>query len=237
MNQSHENNFESCVALKADDKILKMIDTDRYNTEHSGDLSCLFRQMFRFGPQNHDHELEVKAIKNEVIDRLSGRSSDQVYALWQELGIDRETISSFMKTFAIKDAAGKEYDRIIPEDSAVIFLWFRYGIYFWDELGGEFGIYTYVWLYGFFFPQEIFAIPMPRAVTADQNKFFQQNDNRFCREMTMGTVIRLILLYQDEEKAKSRFFEPDITWRNSKIKCNPDWAHKLRAACGCSPEQ
>lgn len=215
--------------LQVNDKILNVIDQERYDSEHSGDLSCLLRKILFFPAPRSSNKTEIAAVKNKVMGQLSGRNSEEVYALWQELGIDRKTISAFMKTFAVADAAGAAYDKIIPADCALFFVWFRYGIYPWEGLGGEFGIYTYVWLYGFFFPDEIFAIPSPRAVTDQKNQFFNHNYDLFWRQMTMGLVIKLILLYQDEKKAKSCLFEPDLTWKNSKINCNPDWKNKLQA--------
>lgn len=217
------------LPLQVNDQILQVIDQDRYDSEHSEDLSCLLRKILFFKKTRSSNKSAIAAVKNEVIGQLSRRNREEVYSLWQELGIDGQTISAFMKTFAVEDAAGAIYDKIIPADCALIFVWFRYGIYPWEGLGGEFGIYTYVWLYGFFFPDEIFAIPSPQSETDKQRQFFDHNYDLFCRQMTMELVIKLILLYQDEKKAKSAFFEPDLTWKNSKINCNPDWKNKLQA--------
>jgi hypothetical protein len=163
----------------------------------------------------------------EIIREMSTRNRKAVLGQWEECGLDQTTAEYYMDYFALRDDEGKKYDLIIPADPATIFVWYRYEVHCWEEIGSVFGIYIYIWLYGFFFPSLMFEIPSRKDMSADEYKFLYENHKKFEYEMTMRRVVELILLYKNERNMNSLFFEPDIPTRP--ICCNEEWRKKLES--------
>lgn len=163
----------------------------------------------------------------ELIRQISTRDREAVIKLWEECGIDRTTAEYYMDYFALKDNEGKKFDLIIPSDPATVFVWYRYEVYCWEEIGFDFGIYIYVFIYGFFFPHLIFEIPSRCEMSTKEYKFLYDKSEEFEYGMTMGRTVELILLYKNEENMHSVLFESDIP--THPIECNQEWRDKLLA--------
>ncbi len=168
---------------------------------------------------------DADKFRSDIIRQISTRSREAVLKQWEKCGIDRETAEYYMDYFAVRDTEDNKFDLIIPDDPATVFVWFFYEVYSWEEIGYRFGIYTYIWLYGFFFPEQIFDIPSPNEMSKEKYKLLYDNSEKFEYGMTMRRVVELILLYQNESNMNSQFFEPDIPTRP--IECNPEWREKL----------
>ena len=126
---------------------------------------------------------------------------------------------------ALKDSEGNKCDLIIPGDPATIFVWYCYEVYCWEEIGSDFGIYIYVWIYGFLFPHLTFEIPSREDIDDEKYNFLYNNYDKFAHGITMGKVVELILLYKNENNMNNRFFEPDIP--TQPVCCNLEWQNKL----------
>jgi hypothetical protein len=163
--------------------------------------------------------------RRELIRQISTRDREAVIKLWEDCGIDRTTAEYYMDCFALKDNEGKKFDLIIPSDPATAFLWYRYEVYCWEEIGNDFGIYIYVFVYGFFFPHLIFEASAFNEISNEDLRFLEDNFEQFERKMTMGRTVELILLYKNERNMHSRFFESDLPFGS--VYCNQEWREKL----------
>lgn len=161
----------------------------------------------------------------ELIRQISTRDREAVIKLWEDCGIDRTTAEYYMDFFALKDNEGKKFDLIIPADPATIFIWYRFGIFYWGDAAYQFGIYTYFFVYGFFFPHLIFEASAFNEISNEDLRFLEDNFEQFERKMTMGRTVELILLYQNEANMNSRWFDQDIITRP--VECNTEWRKKL----------
>ena len=168
---------------------------------------------------------DAEKYRFDIIRQISTRNREAVLKQWEACGINRETAEYYMDYFAVKDNDDNKFDLIIPDDPATVLVWFFYQIYSWEEIGYRFGIYTYIWLYGFFFPEQIFDIPSPNEMSKEKYKLLYDNSEKFEYGMTMRRIVELLLLYQNKSNMNSQFFEPDIPTRS--IECNPEWREKL----------
>ena len=130
-----------------------------------------------------------------------------------------------MDYFALKDNEGKKNDLIIPSDPATVFLCYRYEVYCWWEISYQFGIYTYVFVYGFFFPDRIFEASSLNEISNEDLGFLEDNYEQFEHKMTMERTVELILLYKSEANMNSVLFEPDMLTHS--VECNQEWREKL----------
>ncbi len=168
---------------------------------------------------------------HDLIAQLSARNEDAIYALWANYGIDKATARHYMDFFALKDDNGTAYNLMIPADSALIFVWYRYrlcNIDCWEELCCDFGIYTYVFIYGFLFPQKMLEIPSWGDVLEKEADYMEKNAAAVESGITMGHIIEMILLYKDDKK---HLLEPDVPFFSGDIVCNPEWSKKLKPFC------
>ena len=161
----------------------------------------------------------------ELIRQISTRDREAVIKLWEDCGIDRTTAEYYMDYFALKDNEGKKIDLIIPSDPATVFVWYRYEVYCWCEISYQFGIYTYVFVYGFFFPHLIFEASALNEISQEEIVLLEDNYEQFEHKMTMERTVELILLYKNEENMHSVLFEPDMLTHS--VECNQEWRNKL----------
>jgi hypothetical protein len=191
----------------------------------SDDIKNWFCSFFSKKPCPERIVFDLDKYRLDIIRQISTRDREAVLYQWAECGIDRVTAEYYMAHFALKDNEGKKIDLIIPSDPATVFVWYYYEVYCWEEIGAHFGIYIYIWLYGFFFPHFMFEIPSRDEISDEEYKYLYDNYDKFEYEMTMRRTVELILLYKDEINMNSSLFEPDIPI--CPIHCNLEWRKKL----------
>lgn len=210
---------EAMLPLAVDDDFRKIC----HDLDHADDVSFWLKRLLG---RTGSPYAAFRRYYDRVAAQLRQRSPEQVYALWREIGIDEASMDFFMQRFKITDSDGHACGWMIPEDSAEVFLRFFYE-YWMEDVCEEFGIFMYVLMYALAFPDRLFDVPSVRQ----QEEVIKELDKRqeFYGRATMGSVIKVILLYRDEKRARKAVFASIWPPENAEIVCDPTWKRRLTA--------